>query len=229
MKLAAVTVSGKYALAPLNAQAAVSERVNPPTLEALQQCDPRELDYFKARLISQNEYPPGALLLCVDEHTYGRYQSLRTSDALTNCYGDAIGIADRVNPSGTFNNDLHQCDALIDGALRDGATQAKNTFCPDDTRQMQFFITENRRDYHVISRGAGDKTWMNKYSGTPRFPVSTSASVVLELPGDSISWIIKNDDGHVRVNNQHPKNYSIRCPKILCSLPERAASPKDEL
>ena len=229
LNLAAVTVSGKYVLPPVHAQAAVSERVDPPTLATLQQCDTHQLNHLKARLMSQNDYSPGAALLCVDEHTHDRYQSLRTPEALTNCYGDAIGIADRVNPGGTFHGDANDCDTLIDGALKDGAVRPKDTVCPDYTRQMQFFITEDRRDYHVISRGAGDASWMNKYTGTPRFPVTISDPAAPELPGDNIMWIVRNDNGKVWVNNQHPKDYPIRCPQILCSLPEKVASAKSDL
>lgn len=211
-----------------NAQAVLSKRFNPPTVDTLQQCDAQQLENFKARLISQGDYSPDMALLCVEERIHNRYQALRSREAGTNCYGDAIGIADRVNPGGTFHDDLNHCDALIDGALKDGAVPAENDVCPDHTRQMQFFTTEDRRDYHVISCAPGDETWMNKFTGTPRFPVSISGAAVPQLSGGLI-WIIKNDDGKVWVNSQRVKDYPIRCPEVLCSLPAKEVSPKSDL
>lgn len=229
MKLAVVTLPAKNAPFMANAQPTYSKRANPPTLDSLQQCDAHELEEHKAYLISKNEYVPDAPLLCVDERTHKRYTSIRSTEAITNCYGDAIGIPGRLNPSGVFIGDVHTCDALINGALEHGAVRAENDVCPDFTRQMQFFISEDRKDYHVISRGPHDETWMNKFTASPRFPVSIAGSAVPQLSGGGITWIVKNQQGDVRITKQLQQDYPIWCPETLCSLPEKKASLKRDL
>ncbi len=228
-KLAAVTLAGKNALSTANAQAAYSQRVNPPTLDTLQQCDAQQLAHFEAFLTSLNAYAPDMAMLCVDEPTYDRYNSRSTSESVTNCYGDALGIAGRINPRGVFLGDVHSCETLNNGALKDGAVPAENDACPDFTRKMQFYISEDRLDYHVISRGPLDAAWMNKFTATPRFAVSLTDETVPQLAGSGITWIVKNAQGDVRVTKQVPQNYPIRCPEILCSLPEKHFSPQSDL
>lgn len=229
MTLAAVSWPVRNALQAVNAQATNSQRPNPPTLDSLQQCDAQQLDDHKAFLVSQNAYSPDLAMLCVDARTYRRYVNPRFSEAETNCYGDAIGIAGRINPQGVFLGDRHRCEALIDGALKDGAVRAENDRCPDDRRQMQFFITQDRLDYHVISRGKNDATWMNKFTGSPRFPVTIAGATVPRLSGGGITWIFTDPQGELMIRKQQVQDYSIHCPEILCSLPEKITNPKHDL
>lgn len=229
MKLAALTLTSKNAIASVNAQTAYSQRTDPPTLDKLQQCDPHQLEQFKTQLISQDAYASDLAMLCIDERTYKRYKAERTAESRTNCYGDAIGMTGRLNPSGVMHGEPFSCNALVDGALKDGAVHAQNNACPDFTRQMQFFISEDRRDYHVISRGPLDETWMNKFSGSPRFPVSIFGATAPQLSGGGITWIVRDLQGEVRVERQRPRDYPNWCPEMLCSLPEKSASPKYDL
>ena len=228
MTLAAMGWPGKNGPVQVSATPTFSQRTDPPTLDSLQQCDARQLDGHRAFLVSHGAYAPDARLLCVDARTFRRYHHPRFAEAETNCYGDAIGIARRVNPSGVFLGDIHRCETMINGALADGAIAAGEDGCPDDRRQMQFFISEDRADYHVVSRGAKDATWMNKFTGSPRFPVSVASGATPRLSGSGITWIITDVQGETKVSKQIPQDYPIHCPEMLCSLPEKPADPKRE-
>ena len=209
-----------------------SVRVDVPTIETLQKCDPAHLKMIRHNLINQNFHVPHSPILCVERKTFLLYQAWRSNqkaEPTTNCYGDALGIADRVHPGGFFPFRA-TCDVLIGGALRDGATRAVNDKCEDGTRQMLFFLSDNREDYHVISRGAKDKTWMQKFSGEPRVPVPLFTGSEQRLENIGITWF-KTDAGANEPKVERTQSdlaYSQRCAPMLCSLPEKALATDDQ-
>ena len=209
-----------------------SARVDVATIDTLQKCDPGQLKIITQNLINQNFYMPHSPILCVERKTFLLYEAWRSNqipETKTNCYGDALGIADKVHPGG-FLPLRATCDAVISGALRDGATRAVNDKCRDGTRQILFFLSENREDYHVISRGADDKTWMQKFSGEPRVPVPLFTGSEQGLENIGITWF-KTD---ARANEpkvertQSNFTYSQRCAPMLCSLPEKIEATEDQ-
>jgi len=222
-KMAIITAASRSQLGA--AQQIFSDRVDVPTMDSLQLCNQADLDIIKKNLISANLYVPETPTLCVTKETYALYSadnSLKLPEAKTNCYGDALGIAEWLNPGG-FVARVFDCDALISGALKDGATFAADGKCQPNSRQMLFFVSKDTLDYHVISRSAKDQTWMQKIVGIPRFPVPFSGAPEHGLDKIRLNWYIKAAETgkHQVFQYSSPRHYTNWCSPMLCSLPEK--------
>lgn len=224
-KLTVIGAISQSPLAKAQVQQKISARVNVPTIDTLQKCDQADLAAVKKKMIAKNIYVENVPILCVEKETYPLYKAVApdwTPEARTNCYGDAIGIADRVMPGNSLRFPI-TCDMLITGALKDGATLAVDDKCPDTTRQMRFVVSESRSDFHVISRGPDDKTWMQKVSHQPRIPVPPFPAPRYKSNDALLFWYktdAKNNEGPIKLDISE-ENYYQWCKPMLCSLPAK--------